>query len=79
MAIAARLTSARRADEAEMQIVREQIGGYRECHAARRGDDDISAPECLRCEQDRNDIKDSDRPLQRCEDVNEENCKREDG
>ncbi len=62
-----------------VQIVRQQIGGYREHDTACRSDDDIIAPGRLRREKNRNDIEDGDGALQRREDVDEKHRKGENG
>ncbi|MGY3110683.1 hypothetical protein ACVWW7_007310 [Bradyrhizobium sp. LM6.9] len=61
------------------QIVRQQIGGYRQGYAASCGDDGVVAPVGLRCEQDRHDVENRHRALERRQHVNQENRKGEDG
>ncbi|MCD9813212.1 hypothetical protein LUI11_23445 [Bradyrhizobium diazoefficiens] len=55
-----------------MQIVRQQIGGYGQDDTAGRGDDDVVAPIRPRRKEDRDDIEDCDRALERRQHVNHE-------
>ncbi|MDH2347602.1 hypothetical protein [Bradyrhizobium sp. SSUT77] len=62
-----------------LQIVRQHIGDNRQDDAAGRGDDGVVAPVGLRREQDRHDIENGDRALERRQHVNQEDRDGEDG
>ncbi|MCP3398700.1 hypothetical protein [Bradyrhizobium sp. CCGB20] len=70
-------TKGRRGDR--LQIVRQQIGGYGQHAAAGSGDDDVVTPVRPRRKQDRNDVENRDRALERRQHIHQENRDGEDG
>ena len=70
-------TKGRRGDR--LQIVRQQIGGYGQDAAADSGNDDVVTPVRPRREQDRNDVENCDRALERRQHIDQENRESEDG